>query len=117
MKPSKEDIIQFIFDHNKCIEIRSNHVRTLIGIDGTISMGVALEKVTNILENSFARTKSVLQSKNVSGSFENAIAVYRNYNSDFEQLLEYSGFENDSENLKNFLSKVKINGGWGNEAM
>jgi hypothetical protein len=55
----------------------------LIGIDGTVSMGVALEKVFNILEDSFSRTKLVLQNKNVAGSFENGIAIYRNYNTDY----------------------------------
>jgi hypothetical protein len=116
-KPSREEIINFIFSHNKFNEIRSNHVRTLIGIDGTSSMGPALEKVKTILEDSFTRTKQVLDKKKVQGSFENQIAIYRNYNSEPDELFEYSGFETDSEKLKEFLSKIRINGGWVNEAM
>jgi hypothetical protein len=66
-----QEIIQFIFANNKFTENRNNPVRTLIGIDGTSSMGPALAKVFNILEDSFVRTKTVLEKQKVSGSFQN----------------------------------------------
>lgn len=63
-------------------------------------MGQALGQVSNILEAGFIRTKKILQDKQVPGSFENGIAIYRNYDLDHEQVLEYSGFEANSENLQ-----------------
>ncbi len=68
-KPTQNEIIEFIYSHNKFNEIKKNHVRTLIGIDGTASMGAALRKVIDILEDSFTRTKTILDKKNVPGSF------------------------------------------------
>lgn len=43
--------------------------------------------------------------------------LYRNYNSNAEQILESTAFQNTAEHLKNFLQKVSPSGGWGNEAI
>ena len=45
------------------------------------------------------------------------IVLYRNYNSDFDKILEISTFDNQGEVLKNFISKSQVSGGWGNEAI
>lgn len=42
------------------------------------------------------------------------IALYRNYNSDAEKILEYSNFDNKGETLKNFIGNSNVSGGWGN---
>jgi hypothetical protein len=102
---------------NQYLEIVKNNVKTLIAVDGTSSMIQAIEKVKSILEVSFLRAKAILETKKVNGSFENQVAIYRNYNSDFQQILEYSGFEANSEKLKEFMNKIQVSGGWGNEAV
>ena len=45
------------------------------------------------------------------------IIVYRNYNCPANQLIEKTGYEKDSENLKQFLSGINVNGGWGDKAL
>jgi hypothetical protein len=45
------------------------------------------------------------------------VMIYRNYNSSPAQLLESTPFESGLDNLFNFLSKVRVTGGWGNEAI
>ena len=39
---SRENIIDYIYKHNMYVASKANKVRTLIGIDGTSSMGPAL---------------------------------------------------------------------------
>jgi hypothetical protein len=43
--------------------------------------------------------------------------VYRNYNSDANNILQSTAFENTSVNLRAFLEKVEPDGGWVNEAI
>jgi hypothetical protein len=45
------------------------------------------------------------------------VMIYRNYNSSPAQLLESTPFESGLDNLLNFLSKVRVTGGMGNEAI
>jgi hypothetical protein len=45
------------------------------------------------------------------------LAIYRNYNVREELLLENSGWETKSNNLKLFMDKVKVAGGLGEEAV
>ena len=45
------------------------------------------------------------------------IVLYRNYNSEHDQILETSTFDNQGQVLKNFITKSKVAGGWGNEAV
>ena len=43
--------------------------------------------------------------------------VYRNYNSGKDKIIEQTKFENKVDILQKFLQKVKVDGGWGNEAL
>ena len=92
-------------------------IRTVLGIDGTGSMGNGLKKVCEVCSKAFQETYAVLESQKLKISVEMKIVVYRNYNSPYNQILESTAFENTPNNLKIFLSKVTASGGWSNEAI
>jgi len=58
-----------------------------------------------------------LKKEKVDLNVEIMVVIYRNYNASPAQLLESTPFENNLDNLFNFLSKVRVTGGMGNEAI
>lgn len=92
-------------------------IKTVLGLDGTGSMGAGLKQTCSIISTAFARAYQVLNEKKVNASIEVKIMVYRNYNTPVEDILESTPFENTAPNLEAFLGKVGPKGGMGNEAL
>lgn len=45
------------------------------------------------------------------------IVLYRNYNSQPEDLLVFTPFDSQGDILKKFIQNSSVSGGWGNEAV
>lgn len=112
-----ENVKKFLLQQNRGAE-SSTKSRTLIMLDGTGSMTTVLEKTKKTLETMFSRLGEVLiENKFNSQSFEIKIAVYRNYNSSVDMILQTSAWENKPVDLVNFLQLIYPEGGWGEEAI
>ena len=86
-------------------------------VDATISMSDLFVQLKIFLPQIFDDTYQTLKNEKFPGCLEIQIVLYRNYNSDFDKILEISTFDNQGEVLKNFISKSQVSGGWGNEAI
>lgn len=53
-------LLDYIFDINKQQTLKKNTVRTVLALDATYSMGSVLNKVVNILMETFERTNTIL---------------------------------------------------------
>jgi hypothetical protein len=80
----------FILKENKGSETESES-KTLILMDATGSMSLLLDQTKKTLETMFQRVSDVLKENNFSSnSFQIKIAVFRNYNSSQDTILEVS---------------------------
>ncbi|EGD79321.1 hypothetical protein PTSG_09735 [Salpingoeca rosetta] len=82
-------------------------------------MSTSLKKTTQVIGTVFERTEKILDDAGLLGNSDVAmqLAAYRNYNVDADQLLQVSGWEQNPLALRQFLFGLKVNGGWGNEAI
>lgn len=89
----------------------------MIAIDGTGSMGAALNAVFSILNDTISRTEDIIKMRMPNASFEHKIMIYRNYNiKPMDRVLEQSNFSKNPKYLEDFMSCIKPEGGLGNEA-
>ena len=92
--------------------------RTLVLMDATGSMSALLDKCKQTVMGMFERAGIILSEIQIDpSSFYLQFAVYRNYSSEEQDILENSGFENNSIKLREFVSKITAKGGQGNEAI
>jgi hypothetical protein len=116
-KHKHAEINDFLIEENRAPVIYGGNSKTLILLDGTWSMEKLLDKTKKTLKTMFERVAKILDEHKFPQSFQVKIAVYRNYNSNEIMILEQSGWENKPENLIDFLRKIYVSGGWGNEAI
>ncbi|CAF4542845.1 unnamed protein product [Rotaria sp. Silwood2] len=108
---------EFLIEENKGVEGISNS-RTICLMDATGSMSHLLHKCKNTVDIMFERAAEILQDNNISpDSFQIQFVVYRNYNSRENKILQYSPWETKPDNLRAFMNKIEVDGGWGNEAI
>lgn len=86
-------------------------------IDATISMESLFQQLKIILPQIFDDTYLTLKEKKFPGCLEMQIVLYRNYNSNIDQILEVSTFDNQGDALKSFISQSQVSGGCQNEAI
>ena len=87
-KGEMNSVKDFIIRENKGAETESES-RTLILMDATGSMNLLLDQTKKTLETMFQRVSDVLKENNFSSnSFQIKIAVFRNYNSPQDTILE-----------------------------
>jgi hypothetical protein len=93
--------------------------RTVILLDATYSMNQALQLTKAKLRVVFERAFNIIsQHLGPTTGFQMQLGVYRNYNVDHEwKLFQATDFESSADNLVNFLDGVRVDGGWGHEAM
>jgi len=92
--------------------------RTLVLMDATGSMSALLDKCKQRVIVMFERAGKVLEEAGLDAAcFFLQFAVYRNYSNTEQDILENSGFENKSTNLRNFMTKITVKGGLGPEAI
>ena len=111
MNPDK--IVEKIKNLNSYPEMKKKVVKTVLALDATCSMTIALKQVLSILDEAFDEINLILKKFQAKGTFEMKLLIYRNYNSNADMILEKSAYEVRPENLKKFLKKVSASGGWG----
>jgi methanogenic corrinoid protein MtbC1 len=116
-KNDQAKINEFLVQENRAPINQGMNSKTLILLDGTFSMAKLLEKTKKTLNTTFERVADILKERKREQSFQIKIAVYRNYNSTENMILEQSGWENKPEKLIEFLRRIYVSGGWGNEAI
>ena len=97
--------------------MRETNFRLAIGIDATGSMSAALGQVVANMRECIERTYTILKEKSVTDGFELQVALYRNYSSSKDKLLEYSPYSSTAPALVTFLNGARVDGGMGNEAI
>ena len=116
-KIDENKIKEVLLKENFCSRPIEKYQKTLILLDATGSMTQLLDKTKNTIETMFERVTHVLDKNNINKSFQLKIAVYRNYNSPEDKILEESTWEFKPQNLVHFLKAIKVEGGDGNEAI
>jgi hypothetical protein len=116
LKNNSNDIVNFLLKQNRGGGVVLNG--TMILMDATGSMSHLLNGAKAMVATMFKRTFDLLADHKLPpSSIMIKIAVYRNYNSTADKLLETSGWENNAVYLSSFLNGIHVDGGWGNEAM
>lgn len=95
----------------------SSDCRTICLMDATCSMHELLTKAKQTVGTMFHRATQILSDGGVSGLFEMQFAVFRNYNSRPESILQFSPWESQPHKLEAFMNTISVDGGWGNEAV
>jgi hypothetical protein len=112
------EIKKFLLKKNKFGKIKTQSFKTLILLDATGSMSHLLEKTKNTIKAVFELITEFLENNNYNHkSFEIKIAVFRNYNSPEDKILQQSTWEKNPENLLIFLKSIHVEGGWNNGAI
>ena len=78
----------------------SKKARMVFLIDATGSMSILFAQLKVILPQIFGDVYDTLKAKKFKGSLEIQIALYRNYNSNANKLLEISTFDNTGNSLR-----------------
>ena len=92
--------------------------RTICLMDATGSMHGLLTKAKNTVHAMFERACAILKEKGMAATFELQFVVYRNYDCKEERILQYSGWESDPNNLRQFMNTIDASGGtWEPEAI
>ncbi|CAF3079102.1 unnamed protein product [Rotaria sp. Silwood2] len=108
---------EFLAEENKGAE-GSTTSRTVCLMDATGSMYALLHKCKNTVDIMFERASKILQEHNISSnSFQIQFAVYRNYNSKEDKILQSSPWETKPDNLRAFMNTIEVEGGLDNEAV
>ena len=114
----KIDLVrQFLIQENKGTE-GNLQSRTICLMDATGSMFHLLHSCKRTVGTMFHRITKILRDNNInSDSFEIQFAIYRNYNSRENDILQSSPWETKPDNLRIFMNNIESDGGWGNEAI
>jgi len=91
--------------------------RTLILMDATCSMHTLLEKTKSTISVMYERAFKVMVDENITSGFQIQFAVYRNYDSNENEIFQYSPWESKADGLVEFMKGIRVAGGWGNEAI
>ena len=115
----KNEVKQFLVQENKGPEPETcGSSRTVCLMDATGSMSHLLQKAKNTVDLMFERCALILKEKNFTeDAFQLQFAVYRNYSSGTEYLLQSSPWETKPTSLRSFMNKINVSGGLGNEAI
>jgi len=92
--------------------------RTVVLMDATGSMTALLMKSKTAVRLMFERASTILKQNGIKeDNFQLQFAVYRNYNSTADRILQFSGWYTNPDNLRQFMENISVEGGWGNEAI
>ncbi|CAF3045236.1 unnamed protein product [Rotaria sp. Silwood2] len=109
---------QFLTEQNRGANIDSGTSRTLLLMDATGSMSSLLSAAKDTVCTMFERASVVLEEKGLlKDAFSMQFAVYRNYSSRDNKILEVSSWETRASNLRAFMNAIGPEGGMGEEAI
>lgn len=110
----------FLIEQNRSVvaaHAEAQTSRTICLMDATGSMSGLLQKSKNTVKVMFERAAAILDENGFSSAFELQFAVYRNYSSQKDLLLQYSTWEFKPANLRAFMDSISTSGGQGHEAV
>jgi hypothetical protein len=117
LENKKEQVKKFLAENNKGAPFNITST-TLCLMDATGSMSHLLNNAKLTVCNMFERASNVLKENHMSEDcFRMQFAVYRNYNSDADKIIQCSGYESNPSQLETFMKTIQPEGGWGNEAI
>ena len=109
---------EFLMEQNRGPNIMSGSSRTLPLMDATGSMSALLSATKDTICTMFERASTVLEEKGLSNdAFQMQFAVYRNYNSKENKILEVSSWKTGATHLRDFMNRIGPEGGWKDEAI
>ncbi|CAF2914374.1 unnamed protein product [Rotaria sp. Silwood2] len=108
LSEGKMDIIKrFLFNQNRGANINSGSSCTLLLMDATDSMSSLFSATKDTAGTMFEHTSVVLEEKGLSKDvFSMQFAVYRNYSSRDNKILEVSSWETKANNLRAFMNTI-----------
>ena len=116
-KRAKDDfskIVEFLVQENKGPEYEVAISKTVCVMDATGSMGGLIQKCKATVNSMFDRISKILETAKMNQNcFQLQFAVYRNYEDDETQLLQYSEWETRPDNLRKFMESFDACGGYG----
>jgi hypothetical protein len=112
LKKNTNAVRNFIRLHNK-----SSLFRTIWLMDATYSMSVLFDKCKEVVKKVFKRIYAVLEKRKIQITLGMQFALYRNYNSNKNEILETSKWVYKPDKLCTFINGVKAMSGWINEAV
>ncbi|CAF3697929.1 unnamed protein product [Rotaria sp. Silwood1] len=108
----------FLLEQNRGASSVPKTSRTVLLMDATGSMSNLLSATKETVCTMFERASDILKEKMLpSDAFQMQIAIYRNYNSKANKILQTSSWETKASNLRAFMNTIHPEGGWGNEAI
>jgi hypothetical protein len=114
---NKSEVKKFLVQENQGPETCGSS-RTVCLMDATGSMSHLLQKAKNTVDTMFERCTQILKEQNFKAeTFQLQFAVYRNYSSGADYLLQSSPWETKPNSLRSFMNNINVNGGQGNEAI
>ncbi|CAF3541480.1 unnamed protein product [Rotaria socialis] len=109
---------EFLKKQNQGANLIAASSRTVLLMDATGSMTNLLSAAKETVCTMFERASDILTLKGLSCNvFQMQFAVYRNYSSDVNKILEVSSWETKARNLRAFMSTIGPEGGMGEEAI
>ncbi|CAF1137415.1 unnamed protein product, partial [Didymodactylos carnosus] len=112
-----DSVKKFLGEENKGAEGNWKS-RTVCLMDATGSMVHLLYNCKHTVGTMFERASEILIDHGISSdSFQIQFVVYRNYDSREDKILQSSPWETKPDNLRAFMNKIEVEGGWGNEAI
>ena len=107
-----ENVKLFLKNNNKNVVTGDYFCKTICLMDATASMNVLLDKVKITVSTMFERIKDILKQHDMDANcFQMQFAVYRDYDAGPDRILQSSGWETDSNNLRIFLETQNAHGG------
>ncbi|CAF2394409.1 unnamed protein product [Rotaria sp. Silwood2] len=108
----------FLVEQNGGVSTVSEISRTVLLMDATGSMSNLLSATKDTVCTMFERASGILEGKGLSkDSFSMQFAIYRNYNSRENKILEVSSWQTKGSHLRAFMNRIVPEGGWGEEAI
>ncbi|CAF4711773.1 unnamed protein product, partial [Rotaria sp. Silwood2] len=109
---------KFLLEQNRGANLGMGCSRTVLLMDATGSMSNLLDAAKETVGTMFERASEVLKEEELaSDAFRMQFAIYRNYNSKEKKILEASSWEEKPKNLGAFMSSIRPEGGWQEEAI
>ncbi|CAF1373585.1 unnamed protein product [Rotaria sp. Silwood1] len=92
--------------------------RTVLLMDATGSMSSLLSAAKETVCTMFERASAILEEKGLpNDAFQMQFAIYRNYNSREDEILQVSPWSTKGSGLRAFMDAIGPKGGWGAEAI
>jgi hypothetical protein len=112
------EVRKFLAKQNKGANLITASSRTVLLMDATRSMSSLLSAVKETVCTMFERASTVLAEKGLpDDAFQMQFAVYRNYSSDANKILQVSAWNTKASHLRAFMSTIGPEGGLRNEAI